>query len=168
MRTAEATVETVDPFDNDVRAPGQPTVPADSPQVFALFSARSVIAPKICRDFVAEVLSSLGHDALAEQGRLCTSELVTNIVLHAGGDSMLLRVFVDPRRVRVGIYDHASGMPTPRRDDQDDRDDTGDDVAPHGRGLRLVEAMSDSWEAAGADPLGWYAKGIWFELSEQR
>ena len=37
-------------------------------------------------------------------------------------------------------------------------------VAPHGRGLLLVDAMSARWDTAGEDPLGWYTKGVWFEL----
>jgi anti-sigma regulatory factor (Ser/Thr protein kinase) len=143
--------------DDDLRTPERPPVPPGERQVFGLLSARSEVAPKICRDFVADALASLGHGKLSEPARLCTSELVTNIVLHAAGESMLLRLIVDPGLVRVGVYDNSTGMPAPGADDVGS-------VAPHGRGLQLVEAMADGWQAAEADPLRWYAKGIWFEL----
>jgi anti-sigma regulatory factor (Ser/Thr protein kinase) len=143
--------------DDDLRTPERPPVPPGDQHIFALFSARTEIAPKICRDFVAESLVALGHGKLSEPARLCTSELVTNIVLHAVGESLLLRLIVDHGLVRVVVYDNAMGMPAPGSVDVDS-------VAPHGRGLQLVEAMADTWQAAEADPLRWYAKGIWFEL----
>ncbi|WP_236671502.1 ATP-binding protein [Streptomyces sp. 7-21] len=147
----------MDTPENETRAPGTPTRPVTDTQVFTLMSARSEVAPRVCRDFVAGVLRSLGHGGTAEAARVCTSELATNIVLHAAGESMLLRLVVRPGRTRIGIYDSATGIPEWRPSDDGS-------VAPHGRGLLLVDAMSARWDTAGEDPLGWYTKGVWFEL----
>ncbi|MFE4873478.1 ATP-binding protein [Streptomyces sp. NPDC056682] len=87
-----------------------------------------------------------------ETAALLVSELVTNAVKH--GRSHSIRVLVarpGPDRIRVAVVDKRrcvveAGTPHP------------DDV--RGRGLVLVEALSDSW---GTDLLPW-GKRVWAEV----
>ncbi|MET0930801.1 MAG: SpoIIE family protein phosphatase [Aeromicrobium sp.] len=67
---------------------------------------------------------------------LITSELVTNAVVH-GGSPIALRLERSGSRVVVLVRDEAPGdLPRPRRPNDDDE---------HGRGLHIVEALSDEW-----------------------
>jgi anti-sigma regulatory factor (Ser/Thr protein kinase) len=87
-----------------------------------------------------------------ETALLLTSELVTNAVLHAGGKPVL-DVDVQPERLRVTVTD--GGAPLP---------ETPTNPAPldeSGRGLFLVETLSDRWGSEQHAPAG---KSVWFEL----
>ncbi|WP_254885644.1 ATP-binding protein [Streptomyces sp. NA02950] len=89
---------------------------------------------------------------LADQAALVISELMGNAVEHSG--SRLVRVTVsrpEPCRVRLTVLDKSRTRPTQRTASPDDE---------HGRGLAIVEAVSDRW---GADPLRW-GKRVWAEL----
>jgi anti-sigma regulatory factor (Ser/Thr protein kinase) len=66
---------------------------------------------------------------------LLVSELCTNAVVHAG-TSFELMIERSRDGVRVQVTDGAGGTPRPR--------DAGDDEL-HGRGLRIVEELSDDW-----------------------
>jgi PAS domain S-box-containing protein len=67
---------------------------------------------------------------------LITSELVTNAVVH-GGSPVELRLERTGSRVVVLVEDDAIGtLPQARRPSDDDE---------HGRGLHIVEALSDEW-----------------------
>ena len=101
--------------------------------------------PDGCRD---------GLDLLA----LMVSELATNAVQHAATDfEVTITVSAagdgrdDVRRVRVGVRDEAAGYPTPQEPAAD---------APHGRGLRIVESLADTWgtEVQRGRP----GKTVWF------
>ncbi|QKV97651.1 ATP-binding protein [Streptomyces sp. NA02950] len=108
------------------------------------------------RDFVACVLNCTGQEGLVDAATLCTSELVTNAWLHAEGDALMLRVVIEPPRLRVLLYDGCAALPVPSRLPD------GDQL--HGRGLRVVSALAEAWGTAQGDPAGVYAKGVWFEL----
>lgn len=104
------------------------------------------------RQFVAEVL---GHwslpGELAETAELLTSELVSNVVLHACTE---LEVSVSPeagRAVRVEVADESLRPPVPRKPTRD---------ALTGRGLILVDALAADW---GVEPTSG-GKAVWFEL----
>jgi PAS domain S-box-containing protein len=67
---------------------------------------------------------------------LITSELVTNAMVH-GGSPVELRLERTGSRVVVLVEDDTVGaLPAPRRPSDDDE---------HGRGLHIVEALSDEW-----------------------
>jgi anti-sigma regulatory factor (Ser/Thr protein kinase) len=67
---------------------------------------------------------------------LITSELVTNAVVH-GGSPVALRLERTGSRVVVLVQDEAEGsLPKPRDPSDDDE---------HGRGLYIVDALSDEW-----------------------
>ncbi|MGO4429272.1 ATP-binding protein, partial [Streptomyces sp. MCAF7] len=88
---------------------------------------------------------------LADRAALVISELVSNSVQHSGSRAMRVTVSRPaPDRVRLSVVDRSHAKPTQRTASEDDE---------HGRGLALVEAVSDHW---GTDPLRW-GKRVWAE-----
>jgi anti-sigma regulatory factor (Ser/Thr protein kinase) len=82
---------------------------------------------------------------------LATSELVTNAVVHGEGD-VALSVLIDNGRVRVEVADSSPHPPIERH------------AAPEamsGRGLPIVEAISDRW---GIEELPNGGKVVWFTV----
>lgn len=108
-------------------------------------------AVAIARRFVAERLTAWGRPEAVDDAELCTSELVTNAILHAHCAARLL-VRADQDAVRIEVHDSSRNLPARGR--------VGDD-AMTGRGLLLIEALATSW---GVDP-GTDGKSVWFELS---
>ena len=82
---------------------------------------------------------------------LLTSELATNSVLHAGS-AVDVEVTVGDAEVRVVVSD--SDPATPRVGACDLR-------STFGRGMALVDRLSDGWGVAPRPP----GKGVWFSLS---
>lgn len=101
------------------------------------------------RYFVRDVLSDQPR-ALTDAVELMASELTSNCVRHAQTD-FELRVEVH-EDVRVEVRDRGEGMP---------RMLSPPPTAPAGRGLRIVDALSDEW-GVDAGPAG---KTVWFTLS---
>lgn len=93
-----------------------------------------------------EISSALVDDVL-----LCISELVTNAVRASCG-SATLELAINPGRVRVVVTDDGDGLPTPRLPGP---------AEPHGRGLMIVSAISESW---GVEPRA-ASKTVWAELA---
>jgi anti-sigma regulatory factor (Ser/Thr protein kinase) len=81
---------------------------------------------------------------------LLVTEVVTNAVLHARSEARVV-VRLLPAAVRVEVVDSDDSFPV-RRNPRPDM--------PGGRGLELVEKMSQSW---GIDMLD-RGKRIWFEV----
>lgn len=78
---------------------------------------------------------------VAEFFALAVSELVTNAVIHGEGEVMLqITVAVDV--VRASVTDH---NPVPAVLKEAGRD------GESGRGIRLVDAISDAWESNGEE-----------------
>jgi anti-sigma regulatory factor (Ser/Thr protein kinase) len=97
-------------------------------------------APAAARRFVDAPLRDMLGQAdrpAAEDIVLVVSELVTNAV-RASADVISLSLTVAEDRVEIEISDDASGWPTPRQADLDD---------PSGRGLAIVDELSDRWHA---------------------
>lgn len=103
------------------------------------------------RKFVRETLAG-GAQEFIEAIELMTSELTTNCVRHANTDFEL--VVEGGRSTRVEVRDCGAGEP--RRLSPTPHD-------PSGRGLRIVDALSDSWGVAPSSG----GKTVWFSLSEQ-
>ncbi|PSK58436.1 hypothetical protein B0E38_01461 [Streptomyces sp. 111WW2] len=78
---------------------------------------------------------------VAEFVVLAVSELVTNAVVHGEGE-IVLRITVAVDVVRVSVTDH---NPAPAVLKETGRD------GESGRGIRLVDAISDAWESNGAE-----------------
>jgi anti-sigma regulatory factor (Ser/Thr protein kinase) len=93
----------------------------------------------------------------ADELRLLVSELVTNSILHAGGDArswIHLQVKIIPdRRVRAEVHDYGPGFKPDVPEQVDDAE------LIHGRGLFLVEHLADSW----AVEIGERTR-VWFEI----
>ncbi len=84
---------------------------------------------------------------------LLASELVTNAVRHAA-TPFDLTVSVNGRGVVVAVVDHDRRHP-PKLCDPGPED-------THGRGLRIVEELSESW---GTESMDGNAKRVWFRCS---
>ena len=107
-----------------------------------------------------------GLGEAAEGVELVVSELVTNAVLAScepdgrprykdGAALPCVRVRISSDRVRVlvEVWDENPGMPEPRSARMNEE---------NGRGLMLVEALSERW---GSDRVpGWGGKVVWAEL----
>jgi anti-sigma regulatory factor (Ser/Thr protein kinase) len=101
------------------------------------------------RRFVRDVLRNQSSDVL-DAAELMASELATNCVQHAQ-TSFELAIDDKQARIRVEVRDTGYGRPVPQSPAPTDRT---------GRGLRIVEAMSDTW---GIEPSS-SGKTVWFTL----
>ena len=86
--------------------------------------------------------------AICDDLLLIVSELVTNSI-SAGASSIELQLSLHQPIVNVNVLDDGAGWPTPRNASITD---------PHGRGLKIVAALADSWGATRA-PDG--RTGVW-------
>jgi anti-sigma regulatory factor (Ser/Thr protein kinase) len=86
------------------------------------------------RRFVLAALDGAGDD-VRDAASLMASELATNCVIH-GRTDFEISVDVDDDAVRVSFTDFGGGHPQVRRPDPG---------TPHGRGLHIVEELSDDW-----------------------
>jgi anti-sigma regulatory factor (Ser/Thr protein kinase) len=111
------------------------------------------------------VLIEWGLRGLAERAELIVSELVTNAVRasvgpdgrprygEAGLPVVVLRLFTDGARVLIEVWDETPGAPVTEQADPEDES---------GRGLTLIEAVSDRWTWATVP--GWAGKVVSAEL----
>ncbi|HZT67810.1 MAG TPA: ATP-binding protein [Acidimicrobiales bacterium] len=111
-------------------------------------------APTSARSFVAGVMTRWGMDELAETATLLVSELVTNAIQHASSEVDIV-VAGAGSAVRVAVHDHSGRVPLRLMTDADGRG---------GRGLQLVESLSDAW---GVDCSPGDGKDVWFEMTLQ-
>ncbi len=86
---------------------------------------------------------------------LMVSELATNSIRHAGSGFRLL-IMTTRAGIRVEVTDTAGGIPMMRSPAPDE---------PSGRGLRIVDMLSDSWGVEGPSGTG---KTVWFTLAGSR
>lgn len=127
----------------------------DQPTAVRLDVALVDGAVRTARQFVAKTLDHWGLTDVSDTAALLTSELATNVVLHARTG---FAVVVRPTRAgaQVDVLDDAAG--TPRQ------------VVPHelgGRGLMLVEGLADTWGPTPAHDLHGFAKGVRFAVSSE-
>jgi anti-sigma regulatory factor (Ser/Thr protein kinase) len=101
------------------------------------------------RRFVADVLRDESRELL-DAVELMASELATNCVNHARTCFELV-INDAQRQIRVEVRDKGQGRPVPRSPAPTERT---------GRGLRIVEAMSETW---GIDPSS-RGKTVWFTV----
>ncbi len=103
------------------------------------------------RRFVRHVLRDQSRE-IVEAVELMACELATNCVRHAHTDFEL--AIESQGQIRVEVRDTGQGRPEPRSPTPRE---------PSGRGLRIVEAMSDTWGII-QSPSG---KTVWFTLAQQ-
>lgn len=107
-------------------------------------------APAEARSVVGDLLRQGRRPDLVDVACLLTSELVTNAVIHVGAPIELV-VDLDHARLAVEVIDTSSRTPA-----------LGE-AKPHdtsGRGLELVEELSDCWGITHVRP----GKSVWFAL----
>jgi serine phosphatase RsbU (regulator of sigma subunit)/anti-sigma regulatory factor (Ser/Thr protein kinase) len=126
-------------------------MPAEDPVEFAL--QPDAASSRVARRHVGWVLEDWGMEDLVEPAALLVSELVTNAVVHVGAD-IRLRVQRLPEGVRVTVFDGNSDTVAARRR-------AVPPESPSGRGLLIVDNVSDRW---GVEPSR-SGKQVWFELS---
>ncbi|MFE5537022.1 ATP-binding protein [Streptomyces sp. NPDC056492] len=95
-------------------------------------------------------LVSWGLAGLTHAAELALTELVSNVVRHVPGRSCSVLILCGPQGLRVEVSDDCPGPVRPAR---------GGELADGGRGLLLVEAVTDRW---GAEPTT-TGKTVWFE-----
>ncbi|CAM5266040.1 ATP-binding protein [Streptomyces hirsutus] len=124
------------PDEPNTLAPGQDLDGVVKYETMLFYRRRTT--PGAARSFVAEALTQWGRTDRLDDIRLCTSELVTNAVLHGApvGGQVLVRVELHTDMLRVEVHDGGNGTPTKR-----EARSTADD----GRGLLLVSAFADHW-----------------------
>jgi hypothetical protein len=100
---------------------------------------------------VSETISDLPVE-LQDVVSLMVSELATNALVHASSG---FDVAVDrsDSAITISITDRGDGIPAVQSPDSSE---------PHGRGLRIVEVLSDSWGINESSDTG---KTVWFRLS---
>ncbi|WP_345520502.1 ATP-binding protein [Nocardioides conyzicola] len=117
-----------------------PTGAAAPAQTASLSLEDDPRAPGLARRFLRQTLAGWGvADDPTETAELCLSELVTNAVIHAGATSELI-LTLDDGMLTVAVRDHGGAAATSAEVLGDD-----DPLRVFGRGLVLVDALSDSW-----------------------
>lgn len=102
------------------------------------------------RRFATDALT--GNPAsMVEAVELMVSELATNCIRHER-TSFHITILGSTREIRVEVTDSGSGTPTMRSPGPDE---------PSGRGLQIVDMLSDSWGVEPEDPSG---KTVWFTM----
>jgi DNA-binding NarL/FixJ family response regulator len=114
--------------------------------------ASDLLSPRAARRDLRKALAArMEPDALATV-ELLTTELVTNAVQHAASTAQVTAA-VTPRGLRVAVIDGGPGVPAVRYG--------GPVEAESGRGLALVESLSNAW---GIEQSA-FGKAVWFEVT---
>ena len=116
---------------------------------WATFPA-SPTSPRAARSFVRGVLPEVSDAEIADLIMLLVTELVTNAVMHAHSP-VRVQVVVDDHQVRVAVHDDVPQPPVRRRASEE---------ALGGRGLLLLDRLSDRWGYDARPP----GKTVWFEI----
>jgi anti-sigma regulatory factor (Ser/Thr protein kinase) len=112
-------------------------------------------APARARPLLRDFLSGVrGGERFADKGQLLVSELATNALVHATrrDQKIRLRLEVDEDQLWITVEDASDKVPQPRKDTDGES----------GRGLLLVEALSDAW---GWGPREGIGKQVWCACS---
>lgn len=109
---------------------------------------------EVARRLIRTALAAWHLEELTDTGILLVSELVGNAVKHT--NSHLIRVIISrpsEQWVRIGVTDKSTVIPEMQKSN-------GDSLPTSGRGLLLIDAMTDRW---GTDLYRW-GKHVWAEL----
>ncbi|MGW6418482.1 SpoIIE family protein phosphatase [Streptomyces sp. NPDC055055] len=109
------------------------------------------------RHMVRAAVRAWGAEERADEIELVADELMTNALMHTdGGAIVTLRILAGPvRRLRVEVEDRSSALPRRRE---------AGEAGVSGRGLLLVEQISDVW---GVESRGG-GKCVWCEFTLER
>lgn len=126
-------------------------MPAGEDRTIEVHVACDLAAMGAARATVIEAVGAWGFPALGEL-EIVVSELLTNAIRHAGTAAVVTCSLDDAGGVDVAVADSSATAPLPR---------SADDVATSGRGLAIVEALSDAWGTQVAGD----GKTVWAHLS---
>ena len=98
------------------------------------------------------LLASWRNEAARDNAMLLLSEIVTNAIRHAHGETILISITVVDHHLRAEVHDESASLPTPRP-----WDETG------GLGLTLIDQLSDRW---GVDEHQGDGKTVWFVMGD--
>jgi anti-sigma regulatory factor (Ser/Thr protein kinase) len=104
------------------------------------------------RHYVTGVLTDVSRET-KEAVALIVSELATNAIRHAA-TAFTVTVDQSSRRLRIEVTDSGGGEPHLRAPRPAD---------PTGRGLRILDALADTWGVVSASPRK--GKTVWFTLA---
>ncbi len=102
------------------------------------------------RRFATDALSG-SPASTVDAVELMVSELATNCIRHER-TSFHIAILGSSREIRVEVTDSGSGTPTMRSPGPDE---------PSGRGLQIVDMLSDTWGVEREQPSG---KTVWFTM----
>lgn len=119
--------------------------------------AARTASPGCARREVGEVLHQWGVGTeVCDNAALIVSELVTNVVLHTDGDTVVCRVRDGAERVCIEIGTEYPGRVRPSAHNARPSDERG-------RGLLVVDALSIAWGVRSDEPeYGW---SVWAHLA---
>lgn len=103
------------------------------------------------RRFVSQAIADLPGE-LQDSVNLMVSELATNALVHASS-GFTVAIDRSDVAVTVSVTDRGDGTPAMQSPSSNE---------PHGRGLRIVEALSDDWGIASSTEAG---KTVWFRIA---
>ncbi|GAX55784.1 MULTISPECIES: ATP-binding protein [Streptomyces] len=106
----------------------------------------------VARSLVRTALTAWGQEDMVDDALNLITELVSNAVDHARLPAIRIIVLRKENWVRLAVVDRSRDIPLMRTDSN------GDQI--RGRGLVLVEALSDRW---GTDLHRW-GKTVWAEI----
>lgn len=119
-----------------------PAPPPDLGVSYRFVAPRAATTPKILRDLVAVLVIAFGHEDIAEQLRVCVSEVVTNAYQHTRTALITVDVSLGSAGVTVWVNDdRPEWLPRPPRAAPPWR-------AEHGRGLLLLSRLADRWDVS--------------------
>lgn len=121
------------------------------PDITQQFFSATPASVGAARDFALTTLASGGLPARAEDIRLCVSELASNALAHgtAPGHGFLVKIEADDDFVHLEVHDSRGRRPEVRHPQETDTS---------GRGLLIVEELSDDWGVEDHQPFG---KVVW-------
>jgi anti-sigma regulatory factor (Ser/Thr protein kinase) len=107
------------------------------------------------RDFTERTLADWALDCCHEDALTVVNELAANALLHAltEEEAAWLKLTLRPSHLVCAVTDHSNCLPV--------RLHSRDSLEEHGRGLRIVEALSEHWGWTRRFPTG---KTVWAML----
>ncbi len=106
-------------------------------------------APIVARQLVAKLCQAWDHAELCPIAELLISELVTNAIRHAGTD-IEVTAAIGEHFLHLHVRDRTKQLPVL----------SGSPQAHHGRGLKLIDRLSNGWGTT----LAPYGKTVWVTL----
>ena len=109
-------------------------------------------AVRLSRRLVRDLCELMRMDEIADVAELLAGEIVSNVVLHTRTPFFRVTAEVSAATLRVSVFDNDPHLPTMRHPSEKE---------PRGRGLVLVDSLSQDWGAV-ESPGG---KLVWFTVS---